>query len=310
MRFREEMPGSESATPPSWSYAARAAYWGDRVCAFCEHHNPAAAKFCNDCGWLLDLKPCNQCDAANHRAATNCHKCGSEWPPKVTTPEATPLSPPPADSAPPTVSSAVNSRGTLKPSLRSSTSRAGWHLLDPTQFFLAGIFLVAAIATMLIAGGHATDRINASMPDSIGFASEPPGFGEDAAPTAASSVVMAVESKPVEPETPAAMQARMTTSKPEPPNRSGARQRPHAPVHAAPLVTHTLAAAHVNVPFAANRKARPPDPWDAMRVSLAQCGGDLITHIVCDQRVRIHFCKGHWGETPECASSIPNDRGQ
>ena len=47
-----------------------------------------------------------------------------------------------------------------------------------------------------------------------------------------------------------------------------------------------------------------------MSVSLAQCGSDLITRIVCDQRVRRRFCEGYWGEAPHCASGIANDHGQ
>jgi hypothetical protein len=72
----------------------------------------------------------------------------------------------------------------------------------------------------------------------------------------------------------------------------------------------TLAAAPVGVPDAETRKARRTDPWQAMHVSLARCGGDLIARIVCDQRVRQRFCEGHWGEAPECASGIANDHGQ
>ena len=53
-----------------------------------------------------------------------------------------------------------------------------------------------------------------------------------------------------------------------------------------------------------------PEPWQAMHVSLARCGGDLIARIVCDQRVRRRFCEGHWGGAQECASGVVNDRGQ
>ena len=79
----------DSPPPAPWTYAARAAYFGDRVCPFCEHHNPAGAYFCNDCGSPLQLKPCNQCHAVNHQAATNCYKCGALF----TKPGATPVLP-------------------------------------------------------------------------------------------------------------------------------------------------------------------------------------------------------------------------
>jgi len=46
-------------------------------CPFCAHDNPAGARFCNDCGSPLYLKPCPQCDAVNDAAAVQCHQCGT-----------------------------------------------------------------------------------------------------------------------------------------------------------------------------------------------------------------------------------------
>jgi hypothetical protein len=178
--------------------------------------------------------------------------------------------------------------------------RAGWRL--------------AAIATILIAGAYGAYRINATTPDAMGVASQPIGAGEHNAPTAASAVPMALESKPVEPETTAALQAPIPTTNPEAPKRASARQHPvpelQAGVGKTPPVAQTLVAAPVGAPVAKTREAPRPDPWQAMHVSLARCGGDLIARIVCDQRVRRRFCEGHWGEAPECASGVANDRGQ
>jgi hypothetical protein len=199
--------------------------------------------------------------------------------------------------------------------------------------FIAGAlranWRLAAIATMLIAGVYAAYRINPATPDAIGVASQPIDAGEHNASTAAAAVPMAVESKPVEPETTVALRAPIPTTSPEAPKRASAHQRPvpvpatkrtgthqrpvpavQAPAGAAPPVAQTLAAAPVGAPVAETRKARGPDPWEAMHVGLARCGGDLIARILCDQRVRRHFCEGHWGETPECASGVANDHGQ
>ena len=68
-----------SSRPPNWSFAARAAYFGDLLCPFCDHRNPAGAKFCNDCASPLHLKPCKHCDAVNHASATACYKCGAAY---------------------------------------------------------------------------------------------------------------------------------------------------------------------------------------------------------------------------------------
>ena len=297
----------EPPLPAPWTNAALAGYFGDRACPFCDHRNPVGAKFCNDCG--SPLKPCNQCDAVNHQAATNCYKCGAEYPELFTTPEATPLLP----AADPKPASATTSdmdiaASVTQPRFAAAGLRAGWRLLRPGQL------LLTAIATILIVGAYAAYRINAATPDAVGVASQPSGAGEHNVPTTASALPMAVESKPVEPKTTAALQAPILTTNPEAPKRASARQRPvpelQAPVGATPPVAQTLAAAPVGAPVAETRKARRPEPWQAMHVSLARCGGDLIARIVCDQRVRRRFCEGHWGGAQECASGVVNDRGQ
>jgi len=48
------------------------------LCPFCQHGNPAVAKFCNDCGSPLHLEQCRQCGAINDHAARNCYQCGAE----------------------------------------------------------------------------------------------------------------------------------------------------------------------------------------------------------------------------------------
>jgi hypothetical protein len=203
-----------------------------------------------------------------------------------------------------------------QPPFTAGVSRAGWRLLRPSQ--------LAVIATILIAGAYVTYRINAATPDAMGVASQPSGAGEHNVPTTASALPMAVESKPVGPETTVAVRAPILTTNPEAPKRAGARQRPapapatkhasarqrQAPVGATPPVARTVAAAHVGALVAETREAPRPDRWQVMHVSLAGCGGHLIDRIVCDQRVRRRFCEGHWGDTPECGSGVANDRGQ
>ena len=46
-------------------------------CSFCDHANPIGAKFCNECGAGLGLRPCAQCEAINDISATYCHQCGA-----------------------------------------------------------------------------------------------------------------------------------------------------------------------------------------------------------------------------------------
>ena len=211
-----------------------------------------------------------------------------------------------------------------QPLFAARAVRAGWGVAATAAILIWGLGATAAI---LIAGAYAAYRINATAPDVMEVASQPIGTGEYNAPTAASVVPMAVKSKPAEPETTAVLQASIPTSNTDVPKRASARQRPvpipapkHTSTHqrptpkvpvpagATPPVAQTRAAAPVGV--AETREPRQPDPLEAMHVSLASCGGDLIARIVCDQRVRRRFCEGHWGEAPECASGVANDRGQ
>jgi hypothetical protein len=48
-------------------------------CPFCQHPNPEHAKFCNECGNTLGLKPCTKCDAVNAASALECHSCGERF---------------------------------------------------------------------------------------------------------------------------------------------------------------------------------------------------------------------------------------
>src|SRR5205823_3192282 len=171
-----------SPPPAPWTYAARAAYFGDRVCPFCDHHKPAGAKFCNDCGSPLHLKPCNQCHAVNHQAATNGYKCDAEFPALFTTPEATPVSPAADPTSVWATPGDVGVAATVtQPLFAAGASRAGWRL--------------AAIATIVIAGAYAAYRINAAAPYAMEVASQPIGADEHNVPTAASAVPIAAESK-------------------------------------------------------------------------------------------------------------------
>lgn len=62
-------------------------------CPFCAHPNPTGAKFCNECGAPLHLRPCNRCEAVNNQVAKNCYKCGTALAMPSTEPEAAPVWP-------------------------------------------------------------------------------------------------------------------------------------------------------------------------------------------------------------------------
>jgi hypothetical protein len=45
------------------------------TCCFCSHANPVGAKFCNECGSPMNMRPCAHCDAVTPRGAGECHAC-------------------------------------------------------------------------------------------------------------------------------------------------------------------------------------------------------------------------------------------
>src|SRR5215831_6911186 len=124
----------DSPPPAPWTYAGRAAYFGDRVCPFCEHHNQAGAKFCNDCGSPLHLKPCNQCDAIIDQAATNCYKCGALFTTSGAASVLPAADPMPARATPGDVGVAAT---VTQPLFAASAFRADWRLLRPSELLLA-----------------------------------------------------------------------------------------------------------------------------------------------------------------------------
>ena len=305
----------DAQPPEPGTYAARAAYWGDRVCRFCDHHNPAAAKFCNDCGLPLHLKPCNECDAVNQLAATNCHKCGAEDPASTRPDPALPGVDSSAASG--TTTDAYNPATAAQPLFAASAVPAERRLRPGP---------VIAIATILIASAYGAYWIATAAPDVVEVVLQPIPADGDKAPAAAAGSAIS-DSEPLEPETTAALEAPIHTINPGPATGASARQRPtpvpatkqakgrqrppqlQAPVATKRAVAQSPRDAGVGTPVAPSLKAEKRDPRQAMHVSLARCGGDLVARIVCDQRVRQHFCEGHWGEGPECAS-YAHDRGQ
>src|SRR3569623_299160 len=138
-----------SPCPPRWTFAERAAYFGDRICAFCGHRNPAGARVCNDCAAPLDLKPCKQCDGVNAHAATSCHQCGTAYAASAPTsePMGALLS---ADRAP---APDVDATG------RSLRSRE---------------FILAALAAIVLLGAYDAYRVHGTRPAAPEVASKAP----------------------------------------------------------------------------------------------------------------------------------------
>jgi ribosomal protein L40E len=320
-----------SPRPPNWSFAARAAYFGDQLCPFCDHRNPAGAKFCNDCASPLHLKPCRHCDAVNHASATACYKCGATHPAPLKPESALPwraFEPEPSAVA-----------ATLTDLKMSSTPPSHWPSIT------AGQLVLAVIVTVLIASAYSVYRTGASPPLAMPVVSQPTNTGEyDALTAKAGTAVTAqpqladvrendaataapvppvlVESNLVEAErvivadptsvagnTAATNRALAAASALPATKQTTAHRRPadERRGHAGTAGAHNLASAHAGTPAAEGRNPFRASPADMMNVSLARCSGDIIARIVCEQRVRQRFCEGRWDATPECLTGVTNE---
>lgn len=324
-----------SPRPPNWSFAARAAYFGDQLCPFCDHRNPAGAKFCNDCASPLHLKPCKRCDAVNHASATACYKCGAAYP-ALLRPE-----PAPAWQALEAEPTATAVAATLTDSKTARTPlRRGWRSMK------AGQLVLAAIVTVLIASAYGVYRTGASPPVEKSGVAQAGNTGEydastpkppepiaaqsqtdvrehDASIAVAPTPSVPVASKPVESERvvitdPANVAGgsevtNRVTAATEPlpaPKHAGAHQRStteRRAVASSKSSAHNVGAARVVAHPAESRDALQAAPGEMMNVSLARCSGDLIARIVCEHRVRQRFCEGRWGQAPECPTGVANE---
>ena len=54
-----------------------------------------------------------------------------------------------------------------------------------------------------------------------------------------------------------------------------------------------------------------PDRWQAMQDAIAACTRDnFFAGVVCEQRVRLRYCDGYWGNDPHCGSGMRFDGGR
>jgi hypothetical protein len=136
---------------------------------------------------------------------------------------------------------------------------------------------------------NATDSAAASSPLQEGAAAPPNPSSSTSSPS-----VGAPKALPARARKPAASAAAPMPSAIEP-----------APV---PVATPSGVA---SAPVQAAPEPPAPDRWQQMREAIAQCAPDnLFGRIVCEQRVRLRYCEGFWGQTPQCPAGPSNDHGQ
>ena len=198
---------------------------------------------------------------------------------------------------------------------RRAKERAAAHPATPKRprrLIPASVLVMALMA----GGGYLTWRVaRAGLEGPAAPVAHPP-----AAPIARSAPATA----------PAATEAKRIVDVLPPPPAAKAPMAPHPP-RVAPKRAPEVAAAPVTLPadrFAAAaqpalpaavpateavppaREAPAPDRWQVMADQIVRCGRDgFLAGVICEQRVRLKYCDGYWGQAPQCASGVPNDHG-
>jgi hypothetical protein len=55
----------------------------------------------------------------------------------------------------------------------------------------------------------------------------------------------------------------------------------------------------------------PADRWQSMAAAIARCPrADFLAAVLCEQRVRLQYCEGYWGDVPECRGANRSDNGR
>lgn len=186
--------------------------------------------------------------------------------------------------------------------------------LRSSDFFL----LAAAIAAILIAGAYAAHRLRVTAkPDALAGVGQAAGFdhastttGLPVAPTP--TALRPAASPQGSAENPAGAPAPNPAAKADAPKRAKPKQNVAQPAPPSPMPeVQTIAAAPAPAPVLEPPEPPRPNPWQSMNDGLARCAdNNLLDHIICDQRVRLQYCNGYWGQVPQCPGGVANDHGQ
>jgi hypothetical protein len=196
----------------------------------------------------------------------------------------------------------------------------------PSRWQFAGAVIVAAVAVS--AGGYLALHIARAGEDSVdGWTGKIPW------PAALSSTEAPLPPPRREPGpdsipnavSPAALPAAtvVDSARPEPgrtPSAKAAKPAPKREIQttpAVPVVARFAAAteppdpAPAVIPQVVVPQAPPPDRWQLLAEGIASCAREnFIAGAICEQRVRLQYCDGYWGQVPQCPSGITNDHGR
>ena len=189
--------------------------------------------------------------------------------------------------------------------------------LEPTAKTRRGLlWLAASLAVIVMVAAYATHRMAGYREPDVQGRAVTQGGGDRSATSAPTEMSVMPIPTALKPGGATGTTAVPETSEPavpvktEPGKRATGKQRVAvAPPAPAPLMEHLAAAASV-APVLEPPAPPPPNPWQSMNESLAQCAGGVIDRMMCDLRVRQQYCSGYWGKVPQCPGAPANDHGQ
>ena len=308
-------------------------------CAICGKDNQAGTRFCVHCGAALTIPPAGAPLQSTIAVAgailgpksppTSSAASPAPAPPTATVPIFTPrpaYAPPSADigSVPPDVRP-----GPVEPAYNADPKKAGFVV---AVIGIVGLLAVDGYLAYKFFGGptemkDTLTRIEASPPSesspaptSAGSSAIPPGVTAEtskgaeqksAPPTAGETRSPAAPAEQAKTPSPPLPKSESTT-----PPKSASNRPPGTPVVTPPSVPAAAPqiAARPAAPGSAAATAASPavDRWTQFAEELHRCQSEsFLSHVVCDQRVRLRYCDGYWGKVAQCPGAIANpDRGQ
>ena len=309
-------------------------------CGACGNENQPNAKFCVHCGAVLSqaLPPSAATVPPRPAGSTIAPR-----PPPVAEPTANPSAtatrPPATTPPPPPVAQAPSSpapRAAASPPARVEGSPQESKLIIGVIALLLLLSVGGYFGYRMLFVGEGRERVasvtapksDASAPASSTAPakdvtrSTPPESGPASAATpAAAPVASSDQTKSAAPSAPGASEAEPSKSPsnkagPGSPGAATKKVQPKAPLplsEPAPPPPVTKAAPPAKVAAAAFAPPEParPDRWQLLHDALAQCTREnFLARVVCEQRERLKYCEGYWGQVPQCPAEQPKEHAQ
>ncbi|TMH62117.1 MAG: zinc-ribbon domain-containing protein [Betaproteobacteria bacterium] len=310
-------------------------------CPACGNENQPSAKFCVHCGVMLSAV---LAEATLTTSVAAPPAVPIYMPPPRPAPApvvaVAPAAPAPAASTASSPEPAASTASSPDPAAPAAVSLASAAAPGPESPRKSGLIVAAvAVAVVLAGGGYFGYRMLAGSAKKEMVATAEPAKPAEAptpAPAAEPPKDMsapATSTRPIETATPAAEPTKSATAAPEEAPMPGtpagtAASTPKKPAQpkaapkpapvigeqapaTAPQPSPKAPAKPAPVVAAAPAAAAEPDRWQMYADAMGRCGReDFFKRFSCEQRARLYYCEGYWGQVAQCPSAPTRDHGQ